>query len=850
MIATTGNKTMLYCPKCRRTYEEGTQRFCDNDGGRLLPAPNAAPRGDAPGSGTFTSLLGKTPAHDTAERKTAEPPRFIPLNKTEEADKKLTSFPSAGRIFQSEKFLHPEDEKRPILEDSILELDPPPVDDEDDILELDVEKLTYEISKEEPKPLPRLVRPDEIASGTGTTGDRRSNPLGRAALSRENPRAIVGQTVKGRYQIMSELESDDEDSLIYLAEDQIVKGRKVVVRVFMDQDAMDETEAKMFAEERVSLSHLKHPNVAGVFDSGELPEGKEFIISEFVEGKSLADMLGDGQFNALRTARIIRQTSYALSEAHQNGILHRSLRPENIVLTVTEVGIEQVKLMNFGASFGEITPRNLAYKAPEEIEKGASTYASDIYSLAVVAFKLLTARMPFEYTTESELVRAQKAGLKNPVTNWRLDIQPLADKIIEKALNFNPAERYPKARDFGDALFNALTTVAPWAKEDPIVVAEPVRPREYIVVPALEESIPTNKIEVPEIGLDETVGELPVAEVAAPVMDEPRVDETIPVFEIPEVPVETAAEVDARHAEQVPFVADAPIPADIHITPQDEPAPIAEVRTPDVKTWEKRSPEPPSTGSTWRGWAAIAGVVALLLVFWGIARWYITRQVQDPATVTVDPNLARPAPTANDPMPVVESDMPPPARNWKMPENFVAFRNSRENLSEELGGKQFLAFSAAYPKSWTKSSSEKNFFDVVNKTPSGMTIEEMIVTRYESRGTMTLDKANFPKLVASSNADLKKFFGESYRVVSEGDAMIQNRWKVHEVKFQGLSPDKKIVFWGRRLWLPVQIAGEQNGFVITLLATSLSTDVEGVNDVGIKGDLATVLESFEPEPRN
>ncbi|HVE56594.1 MAG TPA: protein kinase, partial [Pyrinomonadaceae bacterium] len=503
MIAlTTGNTTMLYCPKCRRTYEDGTQRFCDNDGGRLLPAPAAQKSDSSTAGGVFSNVLGKNPPASDPDKKNNPAPRFIPLNKTEESDKKLTSFPSVGRIFQSEQFLKPKTEEPSEAEDSILELDPLPVkkEEKESILEFEPfppneeETSSVEASEESPKPAPRLINPYEIASGTGSVGNRQTNPLGREALSWDNTDALLGQTVKGRYLVLEELEADDEDSLIYLAEDQIFDSKKVVVRVFMNEDfGADDLEEKIFAEERVSLSHLNHPNIAGVFDSGELPEGNDFIISEFVEGKSLADMLQHtGQFNSLRTARIIRQISYALSEAHQNGILHRNLKPENIVLIVSEAGIEQVKLMNFGMAHSEITKANLAYKAPEEIERGISTFASDIYSLAVIAYQMLTGRFPFYTDTENALLKAQKKGLTLLPTSLRLDIQPLADKILEKALAYNASERYPKARDFGDAFFNALTTVAPWSNEEeaenePPEFDDAENRREFFVVPAINQ---------------------------------------------------------------------------------------------------------------------------------------------------------------------------------------------------------------------------------------------------------------------------------------------------------------------------------------------------------------------------
>jgi serine/threonine protein kinase len=626
-----------------------------------------------------------------------------------------------------------------------------------------------------------LIKPSEIASGTADIGNRQTNPLGRDALSWENPEALLGQTVKGRYLVIEELAEDDEDSLIYLAEDKIVAGKKVVVRVFMNDRAGEDLEEKVFAEERVSLSHLNHPNIAGVFDSGELPEGNTFIVSEFVEGDSLAEILRHaGQFNSLRTARIIRQTSYALSEAHQNGILHRNLLPENIVLTVSEAGIEQVKLMNFGVSRGEVSEANLAYKAPEEIERGISTYASDIYALGVIAYQMLTARLPFSFDTESELVKAQKAGIKLSMTSLRLDIQPLSDKILQKALSFNPSDRYPKARDFGDALFNALTTTAPWSSEEEAEteeIEEIENQREFFVVSPSVES-------------------------------------------------------------------------------QAEEEETAEIKTSEPPSWEKRSPEPPRTGNPWRGWVAILGVITLLLVFWGTSRVFMNRSNQPDDNrnqANQNQNPVNPSETTqNNLLPQIDADMPPQPRLQTTPPDTQRFQNVRENLSEGLA-KNFLGFEIFYPLDWKKNETPTNFLDISKRAANGLPIEQMIITRYDSRGSMTLDRQNFPKLVEKSNQDLKKSLGETYKVVSESENSIQNgRWKVYEVKFQGVAETaggEKITVWGRRLWLPVQNAGQQSGFVITLLATSLSDAVSGVDEVGVQGELANVLETFEPEQR-
>lgn len=805
MIASIGNTTMLYCPKCRRTYEEGSRRFCENDGGRLLPAPQAS-RPTARSGGVFTNLIARSQDEKPSERKTPSVPRFIPLNKTDDSDRKLTSFPSAGRIFQSENVLGPP--PRPSVDDDfLLELDPIAETEPDDNL-LELETGPLEPLELEPRPEPRLIDPREIASGTAEVGDRRANPPGREALTRENPRALVGQLVKGRYLVQDEQIRSDGDSLLFVAEDQIADSRRVLVRVLMDDGiGKEDAEEKILFEERVSLSHLNHPNIAGVFDSGELPEGKSFIVSEYVDGKTLAEMLAVGPFNPLRTARIIRQTSYALSEAHQNGVLHRNIRPENIMLTVSEAGIEQIKLLNFGLSRGDAKGEPLAFKAPEEIDGGFSTYASDIFALAVVGYRMLTGRLPFEANSQTGLLAAQRRGVETPVSEIRTDVQPLVDKILEKAFAVSSADRYPKARDFGDAFFNALTTVAPWSGDSN------------------------------DDSSDDT-------DVAAPTPETARTEATAVTAE----PIDNRFVVIPAINNPATTPVDAPVAADIHITPDDDVAPeSADVKSADADAWTRRSPEPPQTGISWRGWAMLAGVIALLAVLWAVSKFVFPPQ--PPELVSQPVQTETPVvPVQENVLQNVDADMAPARRDFGLQPEFKRFQNRREDLKGDLA-KNFLGFQVDYPEGWILTPVPTAYLDVARKT-GGFPIEQFLVTKYESRGTMTLDRPTFPKLVAKSNADLKKSFGDTYRVLGESEVVIQNgRWKAYEVKFSGVvSRDgKPVTVWGKRLWIPVQQAGHQSGFVVTMLATSLSEEVTSVDEVGIKGELADVLGYFEPE---
>ncbi|MCU0240688.1 MAG: serine/threonine protein kinase, partial [Pyrinomonadaceae bacterium] len=404
---------MLYCPKCRRTYQEGTVRFCTNDGGRLLPAVNSSPS-TGKTAGVFSSLLGRTDKKHDMDEKLGEKPKF---NRSEPP------------VFQSRT-------QTPIFKKD---------ESENDLLEISFpNKVTG-----------RLIKPNEIPSSNAPLGDRQKLPTGRLALTWDNPNVLLGQTVKGRYYVEEKLAQDDL-SVTFLASDKILMGKRVVVKVLMDNDS-DLT--KQFSDARVALSHINHPNIANVFDSGELLEGKVFIISEYVEGKTLEEVLKQpASINPLRTGRIVRQISYALSEAHQNGVLHRHLNPSKIVLGVSDIGIEQVKVTDFGLA-GRTDTTNIEkirYSSPEQIENKQISYSSDTYSLAVIAYQMLTGRFPFNVNSTRELLDAQKKGLSLLPTNISLDLPTEVDAVIQKALSFNQNERYSKTREFGDALFNAL----------------------------------------------------------------------------------------------------------------------------------------------------------------------------------------------------------------------------------------------------------------------------------------------------------------------------------------------------------------------------------------------------------
>lgn len=760
---------MFYCPKCRRTYEDGSQRFCSSDGGRLLPALSATMNSAEGKKGVFSTLLGKAPKSTERDESLPTAPKFIKVEKTIQPN-----FPplSTGKILP--------DEPKPSLEfEPLAEVKPA------------VETKTA-----------RLIKPSEIASGTASVGDRSVNPTGRLAISWEKPNVLLGQTVKGRYQVTEKL-GQDETSISYLAQDKLSPEKQVIVRVLMEEDAADDLTSRIFAEERVSLSHLNHPNVAGLIDSGELLEGKPFIITEYVAGKSVKDKLQQtGQFNALRAARIVRQAAYALSEVHQNGVLHRNLKPENIILTVNEAGTELVKVTDFAVSDGRQLADNPAYKSPEQLEGKLPTFASDIYSLAVIAYQMLTNRLPFAASSVSDLISAPKKGLALKPTNLRLDLPPSVDEILGKALAYKPSERYPKARDFGDAFFNALTSTAAWSRPE-------------------EEKVPETEKNF---------------EVLSPI--------AIGDSSMDDVEIEI---IDTDEPEQANLITDAP-PAEEKTEPENA------AKTAEDLPWEKRSPEPIKVAS--QSWMrlSVLGLAALVFGLWAVW-YYFLNQPNQPSFNT--PNPAETQETSNAPVENANGannvsappdiELPPSGRQILPPTGSEYFQNTRENLDQELA-KYYRGFSFYYPKDWVKTQGAKNFADVARRNENGIPVEQLLVTYYDSKGTFKADREKFPALIKESNKKLAEMLPD-YRFVSESEKIINGGWKVYEMKFEGTAVTKNgesVKIFGRRLFMPAMRQGIKSGFVITMLATSLSPNVQNVDEVGEKGELKTVLDTFEP----
>ena len=290
----------------------------------------------------------------------------------------------------------------------------------------------------------------------------------------------TGTLLKDRYLIEGEL-GRGGIGVVYLARDTKLHRRRVVIKVLLETDERSLHTPwlkKKFEQEVEALVRIDHPGVVGVLDVGEMPDGKPFFVMQFVEGVTLRAVmerdLPAGKLDFARLAHIVRQIGLALTAAHEKGIVHRDLKPENVMVQNTAEGEETIKLIDFGiasvrdsqTTTGELGKTKVAgalpYMAPEQL-RGEPEPASDTWALAVMAYEMLSGRLPFDSETMVKLHEQQRTGPTAMLTQLRPDLPAEAAQIISRTLSFAPEARPLRARDFGEALAEALLASVPRA---------------------------------------------------------------------------------------------------------------------------------------------------------------------------------------------------------------------------------------------------------------------------------------------------------------------------------------------------------------------------------------------------
>jgi serine/threonine protein kinase len=289
--------------------------------------------------------------------------------------------------------------------------------------------------------------------------------LGFNGFSTEDaaPDNLVGSTVDGRYLIERELVPRGGFSKVYAARAVELNSKLVCIKVLLRDFVEDSYVRRKFTQEVAALSRIDHPGVVGVLGSGELPDGRPYIAMQYVEGETLRSQIPSEGLDLERAASILRQIGVALEHVHQKDIFHRDLKPENIMLkretdsvVLLDFGIAKVKESLIAqTTVNESTAGTLRYMSPEQLRGEEITAASDIYSLGVIAYELVTGRLPFNPRSRDELIQMQRAGVRVKPIHLR-EISSNAQDIMLRALLPDPKARFQNAREFGDKLANAL----------------------------------------------------------------------------------------------------------------------------------------------------------------------------------------------------------------------------------------------------------------------------------------------------------------------------------------------------------------------------------------------------------
>ena len=287
---------------------------------------------------------------------------------------------------------------------------------------------------------------------------------------------LSGLTLDNRYFIEKELGRGGVGA-VYLARDRKLHDKPVVIKILLEKSLQNSWVVQKFQQEKEALARVDHPGVVGILDTGELPDGKPYLVMQFIDGVTLRSLIRPEGIALDSAAELIKQIGRALSAAHDKGVLHRDLKPENIMLQRLGAGEEQVKIIDFGiaklkdsivapSTVTGATAGTVSYMAPEQLSGRAVSAATDIYALGAIAYEIVTGRKPFNPETGFELLEMQRGGVRVKPCDLRPSLSEEASQIILRALSFDPKERFQSARELGDALARALTSDTDYQRPD------------------------------------------------------------------------------------------------------------------------------------------------------------------------------------------------------------------------------------------------------------------------------------------------------------------------------------------------------------------------------------------------
>jgi beta-lactam-binding protein with PASTA domain/predicted Ser/Thr protein kinase len=260
---------------------------------------------------------------------------------------------------------------------------------------------------------------------------------------------LIGTLFDGRYTVVRKLGAGGMAN-VYLAEDQEL-GRRVAIKILNDRHANDEQFVERFRREAKNAAALSHPNIVSIYDRGEA-EGTYYIAMEYIDGRSLKELIvSRGPAPITVSVEYARQILSALRFAHRHGIVHRDIKPHNALVDAEG----RVKVTDFGiarAGTSQMTEAGsivgtAQYLSPEQARGSNVDQRSDVYSLGIVLYELLTGTVPFNGDTPVEIAMKHLSALPEPPSARRSEIPRDLDLIVLRALAKDPEDRYQSAEE-------------------------------------------------------------------------------------------------------------------------------------------------------------------------------------------------------------------------------------------------------------------------------------------------------------------------------------------------------------------------------------------------------------------
>lgn len=298
-----------------------------------------------------------------------------------------------------------------------------------------------------------------------------------------------GQKINDRYEIIKMI-GEGGMANVYLANDNILE-RKVAIKVLRGDLSNDEKFIRRFKREALSVSNLSHPNIVEVYDVGE-EDGNYYIVMEYIEGKTLKQLLQKrGALTLPEVIDIMSQLTDGLSHAHEAYIIHRDIKPQNIM--IEDNGL--VKITDFGIAMAlnstQLTQTNsvmgsVHYLPPEQANGKGSTIKSDIYSLGILMYELLAGSVPFKGDTAVEIALKHMKEKMPSIRKQNPTIPQSVENIVLKATAKNPKNRYDSVRE----MYNDLQTAMEKDNEKRLVYEYPENDLEEtkVIAPITKES--------------------------------------------------------------------------------------------------------------------------------------------------------------------------------------------------------------------------------------------------------------------------------------------------------------------------------------------------------------------------